>query len=106
MHFSHLVIYITVPAREVGEQLASTLVENKLAACVNIVPGISSMYQWQGQVEQDDELLLMVKTRTAYFDRLATLVKKIHPYEVPEIIGLPIVAGSNEYLAWIDGETK
>ena len=55
MHFSHLVIYITVPAREVGEQLASTLVENKLAACVNIVPGISSMYQWQGQVVQDDE---------------------------------------------------
>ena len=106
MWYSHFVVYITVPSREVGQEIATVLVEGKLAACVNIIPGITSIYGWQGEIEQDEELLLVAKTRADLFDRLATAVKRIHPYEVPEVIALPIVAGSNEYLAWIDVETS
>jgi periplasmic divalent cation tolerance protein len=105
MDYAHIIVYITVPSREVGQQIAETLLEGKLVACVNIIPEISSIYHWQSAVEQDDELLLIAKTRTALFDRLATTVKRIHPYEVPEVIAMPIVSGSNEYLAWIDLET-
>jgi periplasmic divalent cation tolerance protein len=105
MNASHIVIMITVPSREVGEQVANALVEGRLVACVNIVPGISSIYQWQGNIEQEDELLLIAKSRATLFNRVATLVKQIHPYDVPEVIAIPIVAGSSEYLAWIDTET-
>ena len=105
MQYAHIVVYITVPSLEVGEQIANMLVESKLAACVNILPGVVSVYQWQGEVHQDEEHLLIVKTRADNFDQLATEVKRNHPYDVPEIIALPIVAGSNEYLAWINGET-
>jgi len=102
---SHIVVMITVPSREVGEQIGSALVERRLAACVNIVPGIASIFHWQGNVENDNELLLIAKTRGDLFNRLATSVKQIHPYDVPEVIAVPIIAGSNEYLAWIDTET-
>lgn len=105
MQYSHIVVYITVPSREVGQQIASLLVETDLAACVNIIPDVSSIYQWQGSIEQDDELLLIAKTSAACFDRLATAVKKVHPYDIPEVIAMPIVSGSNEYLAWIDEGT-
>jgi periplasmic divalent cation tolerance protein len=105
MAYAHIIVYITVPSREVGQQIADALLEGKLVACVNIVPEISSIFHWQGSIEQDDELLLIAKTRAALFDRLATTVKRIHPYDVPEVIAMPIVAGSNEYLAWIDVET-
>jgi len=105
MQNAHIVVYITVPSQEVGLQIANMLVENNLAACVNILPGVMSIYQWQGQLQQDDELLLIAKTRSGSFDQLASAVKKAHPYDVPEIIALPIVAGSNEYLTWIDEET-
>jgi periplasmic divalent cation tolerance protein len=106
MSYNHIVVYITVPSHEVGRQIADALVEANLAACVNIMPGISSIYNWQGELEQDDELLLIAKTRTVLFNQLASAVKKIHPYEVPEIIAMPIIAGSNEYLAWINEETS
>jgi periplasmic divalent cation tolerance protein len=105
MQYSHLVVYITVPSRDVGLEIAKILVEGKLAACVNIVPGISSIYHWQGEIEQDDEFLLIAKTPAAHFNRLSSTVKRVHPYDVPEVIALPIIAGSNEYLAWIDEET-
>ena len=105
MSNAYIIVYITIPSREVGRQIAETLLESKLVACVNILPGIISIYHWQGAVEQDDELLLIAKTRAALFDRLATTVKRLHPYDVPEVIAMPIIAGSNEYLAWIDMET-
>jgi periplasmic divalent cation tolerance protein len=105
MAYAHIIVFITVPSREVGQQIAETLLESKLVACVNIIPGISSIYHWQDAIEQDDEILLIAKTRAAHFDRLATTVKRVHPYDVPEVIAMPIVAGSNEYLAWIDMET-
>ncbi len=105
MDDTYLVVLVTVPSREVGQEIATMLVENRLAACVNLVPGVVSFYRWQGKLEEDEELLLMIKTRVSHFDRLAMAIKKVHPYDVPEVIGLPIVRGSREYLAWLGDET-
>ena len=106
MDLDYMLVYITVPSLDVGENIARILVGEKLAACVNIVPGITSIYSWQDAIEQDNELLLIVKTRNANFDRLSSTVEKIHPYDVPEIIGVPIGASSKAYLAWMDSETN
>ena len=105
MSYSHIIVYITVPSRDVGEQIARTLVEKNLAACVNISPGICSIYKWQGEINQDNELLLIAKTRTSLFEQLETTVKQLHPYDVPEVIGTPIIMGSNKFLTWINVET-
>jgi periplasmic divalent cation tolerance protein len=102
-----IVVLITVPSPQVGEQIAAALLEQKLAACVNIMPAIQSIYTWQGAIQKDQEALLVVKTRAALFaERLAPAVKAIHPYEVPEIIALPIIMGSQPYLDWIAAETS
>jgi len=105
MHYNQIVVFITVPSCEVGQEIAKELVEASLAACVNILPAISSVYRWQGKIEQDDELLLVAKTRSTRFDQLAEVVKRIHPYELPEVIAIPIVAGLQGYLAWINEAT-
>ena len=105
MH-KHLVVLVTVPSVETGQQIAQAILEQKLAACVNIVPAVSSIFSWQGQVEQDQEALLIIKTRADLFEaKLAPLVQQVHPYDVPEIIALPIVMGSKSYLDWIDETT-
>lgn len=102
----HLVVLVTVPTVETGQQIAKAILEQKLAACVNIVPGVSSIFSWQGQVEQDQEALLLIKTRADLFEaKLAPLVQQVHPYDVPEIIALPVVMGSKSYLDWIDETT-
>lgn len=106
MQYNYILVFIMVPSAEVGNDIATLLVDENLAACVNIVPGVRSIYCWQEAVQEDDELLLIAKTRSALFERLATTVKRVHPYEVPEVIALPILAGSNEYLAWIDTVTS
>lgn len=107
MNPDFIVVLITVPSTEVGEQVASALMEQKLAACVNILPSITSIFAWQGEVQNDREVLLVVKTRAELFhERLIPAVKAIHPYEVPEIIALPIVMGSQGYLDWIAAETE
>jgi periplasmic divalent cation tolerance protein len=105
MRFEHILVFITVPSQEVAQQIANTLMESNLAACVNIIPGISSIYHWQGGVEQDSELLLIVKTKKALFEQLETMVISNHPYDLPEIIAMPIVLGSEDYLNWIENET-
>lgn len=102
----HLVLFITVPNEEVAAQLARSLVEEKLAACVNRVPGVQSTYFWQGEVCVDSELLLIVKTQASHFEDLRTRVQELHPYTVPEIIALPIARGHADYLAWIDEVTQ
>ncbi len=106
MQSNYILVFITVPSAEVGQDIATLLVDENLAACVNIVSGISSIYCWQEAIQQDDELLLIAKSRSTLFERLATTVKRVHPYDVPEVIALPILAGSNEYLAWIDSVTS
>ncbi len=96
-----IVVLITAPSADVGEEIARHLVENKLAACVNQAGAVQSLYQWQGSVHQDEETLLIVKSRMDLFEQLASLVQSLHPYEVPEIIALPIIAGLSEYMNWI-----
>jgi periplasmic divalent cation tolerance protein len=102
-----VVILITVPSTEVGKQIANELLEKKLAACVNIFPAFHSIYRWQGKIITDEEVLLLVKTRRELVaDLVIPAVKEIHPYEVPEIIALPVMEGSKSYLDWIQEETQ
>jgi periplasmic divalent cation tolerance protein len=97
----YLVVLITAPVDK-GEEIAEYIIENKLGACVNIVREVSSIYWWKGKVERDKESLLVVKTSSERFGHLLEGVKKVHPYTVPEIIALPIVAGNEDYLRWIE----
>jgi periplasmic divalent cation tolerance protein len=103
---SYIVILITTPGTEVANRLARILTDSKKAACVNILPDLKSLYWWQGKLNYENEVLLLVKTRAELFDEVAALVKSVHPYQVPEIIALPIVAGNPEYLKWISETTK
>lgn len=96
------VVLSTVGKPEDAERIARELVERRLAACVNIVPGLTSVYRWKGNVERDSELLLVIKTRLDRFEPLREVLVSAHPYEVPEVIVLPIVAGHAAYLAWLD----
>src|SRR5579863_4312470 len=95
---NHIVTLCTVPDRAMGDSIARTLVEERLAACVNVVPGLSSTYRWKGKVEQAEECLLIIKTGVSRFDVLKRRISALHPYEMPEIIALPIIHGSAEYL--------
>ena len=93
-------------SREKAESIAKTIVDEKLAACANIIDGVSSYYWWQGKTEWAKELLLVIKTNASKVDRLIDRIKAIHPYSVPEIIALPIVKGNKPYLDWIDESLK
>lgn len=93
--------FVTVPNQEVAEKLASGLVTSKLAACVNIIPGLTSVYEWEGKVVKDSELLLMIKTRTDIVDELSAWVKDNHPYDVCEVISTKIDNGNPPYLKWL-----
>ena len=101
-----VVILITAGSYEEARKIADTLVSRRKAACVNIVPGVGSLFWWQGKVESADESLLLVKTRAELFPEVVALVKAAHSYEVPEIIALPIIDGSADYLDWIGKETE
>ena len=86
---------------ETAQRIARGLVEQKLAACVNILPGITSVYQWKGSIESDNELLLLIKTQKSCLSALQETIRKLHSYELPEIIDVPITGGLTEYLNWI-----
>lgn len=96
-----VVVFVTSGSREEGERLASSLVEERLAACVNLVPGLSSIYWWKGEVERAEEVLLVIKTRQDLLGTLVERVKAFHSYTVPEVIALPIVGGNEDYLRWM-----
>jgi len=107
MNDQELVVLITAPSMEVAEKLAHALVEARLAACVNLLPAVQSIYRWEGQVQSEQEILMLVKTRLELFEsQLVPAVQALHPYQVPEIVALPLVAGSQSYLDWIRAETK
>ncbi len=107
MDAQSVVALVTAPSREVGERIANALVEGKLAACVNIVAPIRSVFTWEGKMCHDEEALLVAKTTLEAFQRgFVSAVKAIHPYQVPEIIALPIIAGSSDYLQWIQSTTQ
>jgi len=102
-----IVVLITAPSKEVGKQIARALLEQELAACVNIISSIDSLYTWEGKICDDEEVLLVVKSRAELFeDQLVPAVQAIHPYQVPEIIALPIKMGAKSYLDWIEAVTK
>lgn len=99
------VMFVTVGKAEEADRIARTLVGEKLVACVNVVPGIQSIYWWKGEVCEDAELLLIMKTRTALVGAVRDRVKELHSYEVPEIIALPIAQGLPAYLEWVAAST-
>jgi len=101
----NLVVLCTVPKVETAQKIAHTLVHESLAACVNIVPGLTSVYRWEGQIEEDSELLLVIKTREERYLALEFRIQELHPY-VPEIIALPIQQRSRSYLDWLVESTK
>ena len=101
----HIQVVTTTALREEAERIARELVETRLAACVQIVGPISSTYRWQGKIETDEEWQCWAKTRGDLFARVEEAIRRIHPYEVPEILAVPVVAGSARYLAWLDAQT-
>ncbi|XP_030764442.1 protein CutA homolog [Sitophilus oryzae] len=98
----HSAVYVTTPNEEVAKKIAHGLVKEKLAACVSIIPKITSIYEWNNEINEDSEALLMIKTRTSKVDDLIPYVKANHPYTVCEVISVPIMKGSKDYLDWID----
>ncbi len=102
----HQLVFCTVPDRETGQQLARTLVEERLAACVNLLPDVASVYRWQNAVQESAECLLLIKTRAALFAALRDRIVALHPYELPEVISVPVNAGLPAYLNWIDENTR
>ena len=100
-----IVVLITASSREEADRIARRLVEDRLAACVNVVPQVRSLFVWEGKLSQENEVLLVVKSRRARFQQLATAVTRLHSYRVPEIIALPVVMGSADYLRWVSEST-
>ncbi len=100
------VVFMTASSAEEAENIAESLVSLKLAACVNVLPGIKSFYWWEGKVCKDNEFLLIAKIKTSLYKELQKAVKELHSYDVPEIILLPIEDGAKSYLDWIKKVTK
>lgn len=98
---NQIVVLCTVPDRESGDRIATALVEERLAACINLVPDLSSTYRWQGEVQHATECLLIIKSVAERFEALRVRIRALHAYELPEIIALPIQQGDPDYLQWI-----
>lgn len=103
---SPLLVLTNVPDIETAQAIAHTLVTRRLAACVNILPAVHSIYQWQGAVEEASEITVLIKTQQQRYAELEDAIRDMHPYDVPEIIVIPIVSGLAKYLKWIEDETK
>ena len=102
---TYCVINCTTANIEDAKEIAKHLVENKLIACCNIIPSITSVYNWENELCCDEEYLMMMKTKTSLFKKVEKEIKKMHKYETPEIICLPITDGSKEYLSWVSEQT-
>ena len=100
-----LVVLVTAPGAARARALARALVEERLAACGNVVPGLASIYRWKGKLHDDAEALLILKTTRARFAALRERILALHPYQVPEVLALPVEAGGGRYLAWLRAET-
>src|SRR5262245_3637173 len=100
-----IIVYVTAGSPAEGDRLARALVDERLAACVNRIAPVQSVYRWEGKLEQSEEQLLIIKTQKELFAALEKRVRELHSYSVPEIIALPIIDGSQDYLRWLAGET-
>jgi periplasmic divalent cation tolerance protein len=92
---------VTAPSHDVADRLVTTIVEERLAACGNIVPGLTSIYHWEGALQRDSEVLIIFKTTRAVLAQLMTRVAEIHPYDVPEVLAVPVTAGLDAYTTWV-----
>jgi len=104
MEKGYIQVFTTTDKREEAERIAKAIVERRLAGCVQILGPIRSTYWWKGKLETAEEWLLFIKSSEDLYERLERAIKELHPYEVPEIIAMPIVAGSEDYLGWLRGE--
>ena len=102
----YILVLTTVPDRTTGQDISQVLVEDRLAACVTISGTCLSSFWWKDKISQEEELILYIKTKATLYDKLEKRIKEIHPYDVPEIIAIPLIKGSTEYLNWIEEETK
>lgn len=103
---SNSIAYVTTPNEASAKKIANGIISNKLAACVNIIPNLVSIYEWEGRVNEDNELLLMIKTTTDKIDELSKFVRENHPYSVAEVISVKIENGNPPYLDWITNTVK
>lgn len=103
---NNCIIYCTVPNEFTANLIATTIVEESLAACVNILPSVTSIYKWEDQVQTDNELLLIIKTTQEKYEQAEKRIKELHEYTTPEIIAVPIINGSEEYQNWIEKATR
>ena len=101
-----IAILCTAPDAASAERIAGALLEQRLAACVNLVPGLTSYFRWEGKVQREAEVLMIIKTRRARFDAVAACVKASHPYTVPELIALAVDSSTPDYLAWLTENTN
>jgi len=101
---AYIVLFITTATAEEARQISNVLLNQRKAACVNIVPNVSSLFWWQDKIESANENLLIVKTKASLLDEVVRLVIENHSYEIPEVIALPIIGGNQDYLEWIDKE--
>jgi periplasmic divalent cation tolerance protein len=102
----HLVVLSTVGKAEDAERIGRALVERGLAACVNVLPAVTSIYRWKGKLEREEERLLLIKTRADRFAALRDALVALHPYEVPEVLALPVADGHAPYLQWLDASVR
>lgn len=101
-----VVILVTAPDAKTGTEIARDLLERRLVACANIIPGIRSLYWWKGQLEESDEVLLLLKARKEDVTAVAKRVRELHPYDVPEVVATEVVGGLEAYLEWVTAETE
>jgi periplasmic divalent cation tolerance protein len=106
MDKDYRLVLCTCPDQETAESIGERLVDDCLAACVSLVPGLVSIYRWQGEVQRDAEVLLLIKTTADRFEDLTTTLRQLHPYDVPEIIAVPVCAGLPDYLNWLSQCTR
>ncbi|HET8551284.1 MAG TPA: divalent-cation tolerance protein CutA [Gammaproteobacteria bacterium] len=99
-------LFCTCPDAACAADMAKALVEERLAACVNLVPGLRSFYRWKGQVQEESEVLLIIKTAQERFEAVEERIAELHPYELPELLAVPITTGSAAYLAWLREESS
>ncbi len=103
---SYCIVQCTTSNKEEAVKIAKSLVKKKLIACCNIIPAVTSVYKWKNKLQEYTEVLMIMKTETALFSHIETEIKKLHSYDIPEIICTPIINGSREYLDWLDEQTK
>jgi len=99
-----IVVFVTVPGLKEGSRISRAVLTSRLAACVNVIPGIQSMYQWKGKIVQEKEAMLVIKTTRLRYRKLEEKIKELHSYEVPEVIAIPLICGSSQYIEWVTKE--